>query len=209
MQRSVKCLAIAATALAALAATAQPGPGNAPAAPGAGAAPARSAGLPLQRADQQFVEHAAQGGMAEVALGRLASERGTHPQVKGFGERMVADHGKANDALKTLAAAKGVAWPQEPDRSHKRDTERLAKLSGAAFDRAYMKHMVDDHQKDVQDFEKASKDAKDAELRAFAGQTLPVLQEHLRLARSTQALLEGAGNDPAAMSSGTGTAPTR
>lgn len=210
MKRTVKQVALAAMMAALAAGAGAQGTAAQPSttSPGAtGGAAARSAGLPLERAERRFIEHAAQGGMAEVALGRLASERGGHPQVKSFGERMVTDHGKANDELKTLAGTKGVAWPAEPDRSHKRDTDRLSKLQGASFDREYMKHMVDDHEKDVKDFEKAAKDAKDPEVKAFAEKTLPVLQQHLNLARTTYEAVKTARDNPAAMGSGTGTGP--
>ncbi len=206
MQRTVNRLALAAV-LAACAAGA--GAQTSTAQPATGAAPARSASLPLDRSDHRFIEHAAQGGMAEVALGRLAGERGQHPQVKSFGERMVQDHGKANDELKTIAAAKGVAWPQEPDRSHKRDADKMGKLQGAEFDREYMEHMVKDHEKDVKDFEKVAKNSKDAELKAFAEKTLPVLQQHLNLAKTTWDAVKSEKNDPAAMGSGTGTTGTK
>lgn len=140
----------------------------------------------LSASDRKFVEHAAIGGMTEVELGKLAQQKAASDQVKQFGSRMVEDHGKANDELKQVASTKGVALPGSLDKSHQQDVDRLGKMSGANFDKAYMKHMVSDHKKDVSDFQKASKSAKDADVKAFASKTLPTLQEHLKLAQTTE-----------------------
>lgn len=148
-----------------------------------GASAARAT-VGLDRSDRKFVEEAAHGGMAEVELGRLAQQRAADSQVKAFGERMVVDHGKANDELMQLVSARGLQLP-EPDRGHMKDAERLGKLSGSKFDMAYMKHMLDDHKKDVAAFQKASRSAKDPEIRAFAAKTLPTLQAHLLQAQTT------------------------
>lgn len=139
----------------------------------------------LDEADRKFIDTAAQGGMAEVAMGQLAQQRGSSAQVKAFGERMVTDHGKANDELKRVAGAKGVQLPAVLSAAHQQHANTLAQLSGAEFDRTYMKHMVDDHKKDVSDFDKASKSAKDPGVKDFAARTLPTLQSHLQLAKTT------------------------
>src|SRR5262249_52260084 len=88
-----------------------------------------------------FLVQAASGGIAEVELGRLAQQRGSSPDVKGFGERMIRDHTQANRELDALAAKKGVAVPEKLDRGHAALRDRLCKLSGGDFDRAYMKEM--------------------------------------------------------------------
>lgn len=139
----------------------------------------------LEAADQKFVTDAARGGLAEVGMGQMAQERGRNPQVKAFGERMVRDHGKANEDLKQVATAKGVALPTAMGPEHQQHADRLGKLSGIDFDRAYMKHMVDDHKKDMADFEKAAKSAKDADVKDFAARTLPTLKEHGQMAQTT------------------------
>ena len=131
-----------------------------------------------------FATDAAQGGMAEVEMGRLASERGTDPAVKEFGARMMADHSKANGELKSLAAKKGMQLPGDMNSSQKSELDKLAKLSGADFDKEYMSTMVSDHQTDVKEFETQSKNGNDADIKAFAGKTLPTLQEHLQMAQS-------------------------
>jgi len=136
-------------------------------------------------ADHSFVKEAASGGMAEVELGRLAAERASSPEVKQFGQRMVDDHTKANDELKAIAQRKNIALPTDVPSKHKALQQRLSKLSGAAFDRAYMKEMVKDHHHDVAAFQKESRSGKDPDLKAFASNTLPTLQDHLRMAEMT------------------------
>ena len=138
----------------------------------------------LSSSDRNFIMKAAQGGMAEVELGQLASQRASDPQVKQFAERMVADHGKANDQLKQIASSKNVTLPTDVPAAEKRERDRLAKLSGAQFDREYMSHMTSDHKKDTSLFRSAAKSAKDAEVKQFASTTLPTLEEHLQMAQS-------------------------
>ena len=153
-----------------------------------GPAWAQGAGAPartLEASDQSFVAEAAQGGMAEVAMGKMAQQRATHAQVKTFGERMVRDHSKANEDLKQVASAKAVTLPTTPGTANQHHADALGKLSGAEFDRAYMKHMVDDHKKDVANFEKAAASAKDPDVKAFAVRTLPTLKAHRELAQTT------------------------
>lgn len=176
-------------------------------APATGASGATGSGGTLDRADRRFIETTAQDGLAEVALGRLAQQRASDAQVKSFGERMVQDHGKANDELSKIAAGKGVAVPTAPSRGQQRDADRLGKLSGAEFDRAFMKHMVDDHKKAVAAFQRASTSAKDGELKAFAARTLPTLQQHLQMAQSTHDGLRGSTGGSGTMGSGGATAP--
>ena len=146
--------------------------------------PMSKAGGSLSHADQKFLEKAAQGGMAEVETGELAQQKASNDAVKQFGARMAKDHGKANEDLKQLAGSKGVRLPASPDRSHMQDMQKLQKASGAKFDREYMQHMVDDHKKDVAEFEKQAKSAHDPDIKAFAAKTLPTLQDHLKQAQS-------------------------
>jgi len=140
--------------------------------------------------DQEFMNKAAQGGMAEVMLGQTASTKGTSPDVKNFGNRMVSDHGKANDELKQLAQTKGVTLPADIDDESKKMADKLSKLSGKDFDKEYISGMVEDHEKDVKEFEKASKDAKDPDLKAWATKTLPTLQDHLKMAKEAKSKLK-------------------
>ncbi len=122
--------------------------------------------------------------MAEVALGRLAAEKASSSDVKKFGQRMVDDHSKANDELKQLASQKNVDLPQDLNAKDKATKARLEKLSGEQFDQAYMRDMVKDHKKDVSDFRRESRSAKDPDVKNFAAQTLPTLEDHLKQAES-------------------------
>lgn len=141
----------------------------------------------VSAADKAFVREAAIGGMAEVDLGNLAKEKASSADVKSFGERMATDHGKANDELKQWAEQNKVTLPTELDARHKATHDRLSKLSGEAFDKAYMKDMVADHKADVAKFRTESKSAHNADLKAWAGKTLPTLEDHLKLAQDTAA----------------------
>lgn len=140
----------------------------------------------LARGDRRFFQKAAQGGMLEVELGKLAESKAAAPSVKSFGQRMVEDHGKANADLKAVADTLGVPMPQQLDKKHQQEIEKLSKLSGADFDRRYMQSMVTHHKRDVNDFEKASKSLKNPELKGFATDKVPVLKEHLKLAQTTE-----------------------
>jgi len=145
----------------------------------------------MASADAKFLTAAAHGSMAEVEMGRLASERGSSDAVKQFGQRMVADHGKASDELKQLAQQKGLVLPTDLDRKDRNAMNKLAKLSGAEFDKAYMKDMVRDHDKDVKEFQREAQKAHDADVKAWAAKTLPVLQEHQQEAKQVAASVGG------------------
>jgi putative membrane protein len=133
--------------------------------------------------DRKFVEKAASGGMAEVKLGQLAVDKGTSPTVKEFGKRMVDDHGKANDELKAIASKKNFPLPTDVDTEAKATYDKLAKLSGSDFDKAYIDAMVKDHDADVKEFKKeASTGGVDPDLKAWAQKTLNVIQEHDHMA---------------------------
>jgi putative membrane protein len=148
----------------------------------------------LSRGDRKFIEEAAQGGMAEVELGKLAQQKAASDQVKQFGKKMADDHQKANEQLKTLASKKGMTLPADMTSSDRREYDKLQKKSGAEFDREYMKEMVSDHKKDVKDFESAAKKADDADIKSFASTTLPTLQQHLDLAQQTENVAKSEGN---------------
>jgi len=138
-------------------------------------------------ADHTFVTKAAIGGMAEVKLGTLATEKAANADVKSFGQQMVDDHGKANDELKQLASTKGITLPTDIDAKEQAKYDRLSKLSGAEFDRAYMREMVSDHRTDVAEFRHESEHGSDPDVKAWAAKTLPTLEHHLQIAESTDA----------------------
>ncbi|MEO6192263.1 MAG: DUF4142 domain-containing protein [Thermoanaerobaculia bacterium] len=135
----------------------------------------------LSAGDTKFMRGAATGGMEEVELGKLAAQKASNPDVKNFGQHMVDDHSKANDQLKELAAQKGVTLPAGMSNQQKHDVGKLAKLSGAAFDSTYVSMMVQDHKKDVAEFQKESKSGKDSDVKGWAGTTLPTLEGHLKM----------------------------
>jgi putative membrane protein len=137
----------------------------------------------VSKADASFIKKAASGGMAEVDLGRLATEKASNPDVKQFGQRMVDDHSKANDQLKQVAAEKHVTLPTSISAKDKATKTTLEALSGDQFDRGYMEDMVKDHKQDVAEFQKASKSASDPQIKDWASQTLPTLQDHLKEAQ--------------------------
>src|ERR1044072_311404 len=138
----------------------------------------------MAAADHNFLMDAAMGGLMEVELGRVAAQQGTSEAIKQFGQRMVDDHSKANEALTTLASSKGVTLPTSIDDKKRAQVTKLSAMTGADFDRAYAKMMLKDHEKDVSEFEKESTKGTDRNVKAFASKTLPTLQEHLTLARA-------------------------
>jgi putative membrane protein len=148
---------------------------------------ADDSGTPATPVDEEtadFFVKAADGGMAEIAAGKLAQEKATNPKVKEFAGMMVTDHTGANTGLKELAAKKNVTLPDTVSNDHKEDAADLAKKTGKDFDKAYMKMQVNDHEKTVNLFEKASKNTKDADVKSFVDATLPKLRSHLEAARS-------------------------
>jgi putative membrane protein len=148
-------------------------------------------GAKMSSADKTFVQKAAVGGLAEVEFGKLAQQKGSSDQVKQFGSRMVEDHSKANDELKQIISSQGISAPTDLDAKHKSAMAKLDKLSGQQFDRAYMDDMVKDHKEDVALFRKESSSGKDSDLKSFAAKTLPTLEDHLKMAQSTDAAVKG------------------
>jgi putative membrane protein len=133
--------------------------------------------------DAHFARAAALGGMAEIQLGKLAGSRGSNEVVKAFGERMVVQHGAAGDQLKAAAQKEDITLPGSLSSKDQQTYDRLARLNRSAFDRAYAKVMVDDHEKDLQDFQNEANNGNDENIKAFAAQTVPMIQEHLNQAR--------------------------
>lgn len=139
----------------------------------------------LGRSDAKFIEKAATGGRAEVELGKLAQQKAMREEVKEFATRMVEDHGKANAELEKIASANNVKVPADVDKKTRKEIDKLSRLVGGDFDRAYMKRMVKDHKEDVEDFRKEARSKQATEARAFAQDTLPTLEEHLAMAEKT------------------------
>lgn len=133
--------------------------------------------------DQTFVTKAAADGKHEVMLGELAKNQAASADVKKFGERMITDHTKANEQLMAAAKAANIAVPGGLPDDKVKEFERFKGLKGADFDKAYTKHMVEDHEKAVKLFTNASQNLKNPGLKDFATKTLPTLKEHLEIAR--------------------------
>ena len=134
------------------------------------------------RADASFVQQAASANMMEVQLGQTAQSRASNQAVKQFGLRMVNDHTNLENQLATLATSNGLVLQQKLNSKHQDQVNKLNKLSGQAFDSAYMNQMVMDHQEDIANFTTQSRSAKSAAVRSLATNALPVLQQHLSLA---------------------------
>jgi putative membrane protein len=140
-----------------------------------------SMGAWAQSMDMNFAKAAAAGGMAEVKLGQLAADKGSSDFVKQFGQKMVDDHGKANDNLKSIAQKDSITLPTDIMPKDQALYDRLSKLSGAAFDSAYIKAMTMDHKKDIAAFTKESTMGKNADVKDFATTTLPTVKGHLQM----------------------------
>lgn len=136
-----------------------------------------------------FMNEAAMGGMAEVEFGKLAQEKAMNPRVKSFGEMMVRDHTGVNNDLKSIAQQKNVTLPADLGK-HKSHYDDLSKKSGADFDKAYIKMMVEDHKDDIDAFEKIAKNGTDPDIKTFASQKLPTLRMHLDSAKAIEKSLK-------------------
>ncbi len=124
--------------------------------------------------------------MTEVQLGQLAADKASAQDVKDFGSKMVADHGKANDELKSIAQTKGIQIPDKLDAKHQATVDKFSKLSGADFDKAYVSEMVTDHKKDNALFQKEASSGTDADIKAFAAKTDETVKMHLSMIQDIQ-----------------------
>lgn len=167
--------AMAAGFMAAGLAFAQTAPQSAP------AAPSNTNAGKLSAADQKFVDDAMIGGLYEIEAGRIA-EKSANPQVRQFGARMVRDHGTAGSKLAQIVTAEGGTAPQSLNQEHQQKLNHLRSLHGSEFAQAYMQDMVRDHDTDAQDFGKAAQNLNNPQLKAFAQQTLKVIETHDKMA---------------------------
>jgi putative membrane protein len=136
---------------------------------------------------RRFVKDAAEGSATDVALGKLAQEKGSSDAVKEFGKRMVDDHSKATEELKQAAGMVQIEVPSETPKKARKAHDKLSKLSGADFDREYTKMMVSDHKGDIKAFQREARNGAIPSVKDFAAKTLPTLQEHLKLAEELYA----------------------
>ena len=157
-----------------------------------GGAAVGTAGTANANADRDFIQDQLEDGQAEIMLGRLAAQRGTHARVKEFGEMMARDHQTAGQELRQLASQHNVQLQpvaENLDGDHKDLHENLMELKGREFDLRYMRAMVEEHEEAVNEIEKKAED-NNAATRAWATKTLPKLREHLQMARQIQQTLE-------------------
>lgn len=138
----------------------------------------------LAHADRKFIEHAAESGMFEVQIAQLANAKADDLQVKNFAGMLADQHTAANKELAKIASGKGVELPPAPTRSQRREIDKLGKRNGADFDQHFVREVgIKAHEKDIESFQKARDDVKDADLKAFIEKTLPMLQDHLAQAQ--------------------------
>jgi putative membrane protein len=116
-------------------------------------------------------------------MGQLAQKQGESDAVRSFGQKLVADHSAANQKAASIASQIGVTPPTEPSKKHQSDAAKMAKMSGAAFDRAFARHMVTDHKMEIAAHKRAAKMKNDA-VASYATESLPVLEQHLQTAES-------------------------
>lgn len=143
----------------------------------------------MNSADQRFAHEAASGGKAEVELGRYVAEHGQNADVRAFGQRMVTDHTAANSKLERVAGGTGMQLPTELNDKDGDTVTKLEKLKGSQLDREYIHGMVQDHRKDIQAFQTEAQSGSDPQLKTFAQQTLPTLQQHLQMAEQVESKL--------------------
>jgi putative membrane protein len=134
--------------------------------------------------DKDFIKEAMRGGLAEVKFGELAQTRASNPQVRKLGEKIVADHTRTNKELMAILQEKGQPTATREVSKKTQDAyDRLSRLNGAEFDKAFLSFIIEDHKQDVAQFEAIAKNSKDQEVRAFATKTLPIIREHYQKAR--------------------------
>jgi len=140
---------------------------------------AATGGIAVVNDDAKFATTAADGGMAEVELGKLAQKNSTNEKIKNFGAMMVTDHGKVNDELMAIAKTKNITLPATCSADKMKEMDELSKKTGKDFDKAYVDAMIDGHKKTLDLMTDEVKDGKDADLKAFAAKTAPAVQMHL------------------------------
>jgi putative membrane protein len=140
----------------------------------------------LNSKDKSFIQDAYQDGLAEVQTAQMAQQKTSNADVKAFAEKLAADHTASNNELKALGDSKKVSLGSDASLTAKGKSKLLDTKSGADFDKAFIDHMVSDHQKDIAAFEKEASEAKDAALKALVEKTLPTLKSHLAAAQSIQ-----------------------
>ena len=141
-----------------------------------------SASAASAKSDSAFLTDAIQGNLGEIAVGQLAQQNGNSDAVRSFGQMLVQDHSASNEKAMQLAKSHDVSPPTEPKPEAKKRNDKLSKLSGDSFDKEFAKEMVEDHKKDIAEFETQAKGSDD--VASFAKDSLPTLEKHLQTAQS-------------------------
>lgn len=145
----------------------------------------------LTTPEKEFMTNAARGSQLEVQLGRLAADKASSPEVKQFGERLVTDHGQLGQKLQQLSSSLNITPEMQLSPEQQGAVSRLQSLSGKAFDREFIKAMIADHTKTISEFKRMSTQASNADIKQFATEALPTLEEHLKMAREISGKLGG------------------
>ncbi|MBS0320194.1 MAG: DUF4142 domain-containing protein [Proteobacteria bacterium] len=156
----------------------------------AGSALGQSQSAHARAGDSDFVRKAGEASLAEIDAGTLAVKQSGNADVRDFGQRMIDDHRKAYDELKS-AAGQGYTVPGAPNDKQRRAAAKLERLSGPAFDRAYAKQMVADHEDAVKLFGKEAHGGHDNALVSYARATLPTLEQHLAMSKRLAGAVDG------------------
>jgi putative membrane protein len=134
--------------------------------------------------DRKFAKDVALTAMVEVELGKLAAQKASRDDIKQLGQKIVDDHAKANDQLKEVASKEQIPIPDALDSKHQARVDKLSKLSGEEFDKAFVKEQLKDHQAEVRDFSAEAQGGADPSIKEFASNMLPTLQQELELVKS-------------------------
>lgn len=135
--------------------------------------------IPVSEEESKFAVTTASGSMLEIQASELAQQKSGNQRIKDFSAMMVSDHTKVSDELKSLAGMKNITLPPAPGDDHMDELKKLTEKSGTDFDKDYVKLMINQHEKNIKNFEDMASNAQDADLRAFAAKNLPTLRSHL------------------------------
>ncbi|MCU1263437.1 MAG: outer membrane protein [Bryobacterales bacterium] len=133
--------------------------------------------------DKQFIMDVALRGMRQIEVAKIAIDKTSNPAIKQYAQKVVREQGKATGALKRIAGKQSITIPDSIDTKQQADVDRLAKLSGEGFDRAYMKDQVRMHERSLRDFQREVKDGRDDSVKQFAARVLPLVEQHLQTAK--------------------------
>jgi putative membrane protein len=136
--------------------------------------------------DRQFVKNAIENSGAEVELGKIAQQHGSSDTVKEFGKRMVQVHSQTSEELKQAAAKVNIQVAPDPSRKAKKAAEKLNKLSGADFDRAFARQVMNFQKEDLKQYTRESKTGQSPELKQFANRVMPTLEEDRKMAEQLE-----------------------